>query len=446
MTTEQKEKVKKGIHYAWWILVAVVIFFGITRGGVQKALGQLYPAAALTYGVDASVTSLAYTISGIVGIFWAPIAGRLLAKYNLRYLLSIGAVAYCGAFAAFYLAANVPLFYVIFVVVGMGSAIMTIQAGPVLINRWFKEKKGLATGIMMAAVGLIGGLIQGFLGQLIATYGWQSGSAIIGIASLVICLPVIFLMVRNAPSDKKLLMYGDKGDAPSATESGQKQASAGAGFTPGVPVNVAIKKPAFYCMLLCGFFITAVAAFSSLIPTMARFLNFADVDVAVIGGNGTMFFMFGTVVGALCFGSLTDRIGARNSGIIAVVVGIIATAVLIFGARVDLNIFYGGLFLYGIMATCSGTMTPLLTIGVFGPREFPKIYGFVQSAVAIGGMVTIPVFTFILTQTKDIMMVLYAVAGIMVLIIISIVLAFASSKGLQEYMVPPATPAGTDKE
>ncbi|MDR0514581.1 MAG: MFS transporter [Coriobacteriaceae bacterium] len=416
----------KRIHYAWWVLVAVVVFFGISRGGVQKALSQIYPAAALTFGVDPAVTSLAYTVSGIINIFWAPVVGRLLAEHDLRKVLSIGAVVYCGSFAAFYFAANVPLFFIIFTVVSMGSIIMTIQAGPVIINRWFKAKKGLATGIMMAAVGLLGGLIQGFLGNLIANHGWQTGSAMVGLGSLAICLPVIFFIIRNSPEDKGLQIYGGRSGAQE--ESAENKVKAALDGQEGLTAQEARRKPAFYLLLLTGMLITEVAAYRSLIPTMGRFMGYAGLDPAIVGGNGSMFFMFGTVIGALAFGSLTDRIGARNPGIIAMCIGIISTLILIFGASIDPAVFYGGLFLYGIMASCVGTMVPLITIGVFGAKDFSRIYGFVQAAAAIGGMITIPIFTFILTQTGDINIILYTILGMCFLIIFGLIGCFALSK------------------
>src|SRR5699024_7651084 len=85
----------------------------------------------------------------------------------------------------------------------------TVIAGPVMVERWFVKKNGMALGVMTAIGGLEGGFIQPITGNLISSFGWRSSYFIIGIAVIVILVPTILFLVRNSPSEKGLLPYGE---------------------------------------------------------------------------------------------------------------------------------------------------------------------------------------------------------------------------------------------
>ncbi|CAM5705692.1 hypothetical protein LSPH24S_03530 [Lysinibacillus sphaericus] len=78
----------------------------------------------------------------------------------------------------------------------------------VLVNQWFKQRSGLALGIITAAGGLIGAFTQPLIGNLIATQGWRSAYIIVAVAAIIIIVPTIMLFLRKSPQEKGLLPYG----------------------------------------------------------------------------------------------------------------------------------------------------------------------------------------------------------------------------------------------
>src|SRR5699024_12534512 len=70
--------------------------------------------------------------------------------------------------------------YIFAIPLDVGGVFITVIAGPVLINQWFKKRNGLALGIMGVSVGLLGVIIQPVIGQLISSQGWRAAYIIVG--------------------------------------------------------------------------------------------------------------------------------------------------------------------------------------------------------------------------------------------------------------------------
>ena len=99
--------------------------------------------------------SIMYSVSALVGAVWNPIAGKLLQKYSIRMITGISVCVHALCFAAMGLMHQLWGWYSFVGLMALGAAFTTQLVGPVLINKWFKEKNGTAMGIMMAAVGLL---------------------------------------------------------------------------------------------------------------------------------------------------------------------------------------------------------------------------------------------------------------------------------------------------
>src|SRR5699024_11798434 len=121
----------------------------------------------------------------------------------------VGTVVQAGVFAMFGLMSSVWGWYIFVIPLAVGGVFIRVIAGPVMIERWFVKKNGMALGIMTAIGGLMGAFIQPITGILISSFGWRSSYFIIGIAVILILVPTILFLVRNSPSEKGLLPYGE---------------------------------------------------------------------------------------------------------------------------------------------------------------------------------------------------------------------------------------------
>lgn len=410
---------KKKIHFAWWVLLGLAIMIGFARGGINNAGGLFLAPVSEDLDISMGKLTLYFSVSSIVTMIFLPIAGKMMAKNDIRVLLIAGIVLQAGSFAMFGLMNSVWGWYLFSIPMAIGSIFVTQMAGPVLINNWFKKHNGLALGIMMAAVGAFGAVIQPMAGKLIANEGWRSAYIILGVVVIVIVIPVILLLIRMAPQQKGLLPFGVGEIAANKVEESSTDST-----NKGVTFAVAKKSSAFYALLLFFFFVTSIGSFAQHIGPYAM-ANGYDVEFA---GSVMGAFMLGMLFGALAFGFLTDKIGAKNTAIFAMITGLVSMGMLLFfeDSAVLFSIAIG---IFGFITASIGTLTPLLTSSIFGNKEYSQIFATAALGLAIAGIVALPGYGFVYDITGSYTYVLYA---IVVMLIINIGLVIMAFKGKEK--------------
>lgn len=411
---------KKKIHFAWWILIGVSIMVGLTRGGLNSSGGLFLTPVTQDLGIRMGDLNIYFSIASIVTMIFLPIAGKMMAKYNLRGLLMVAAVLQAGSFAMFGFMSSVWGWYLFSIPMAVGAVFLTQMAGPVLINNWFKKNKGLMIGIMMAVSGGLGAVLQPIVGTLIANEGWRNAYIIVGVAVIIIVIPVVFFTLRMSPKEKGLQPYG----ADEVTEEDETETPV---LEKGVTLGVAKKSSALYALIAFFFFITAIGCFAQHVPTFAVGLGYDGI----FASNAMAGWMVGALLGALAFGFLTDKIGARNTAIFAMVLGLVPVTILLTSA--DNSVMFSiAMVIFGFVVAAIGTLGPLLTSALFGNKEYSQIYAIVALGLAVAGIVALPGYGYIYDATGSYTPVLIGIACMMVINIVLIILAFNGKKKLEK--------------
>ncbi|MFS0841054.1 MFS transporter [Paenibacillus sp. 1P03SA] len=415
---------KGKIHYAWWILLGLCIMVGLGKGTLNNSAGLFLAQVSKDLGVGMGSLSLYFSVSAIVTMVFLPIGGKLLAKYDTRTLLSGAIILQAGAFALFGLMSSVWGWYILAIPLAMGGVFITVLAGPVLINQWFKKSKGLALGIMGAAGGAMGAISQPVVGNLIANQGWRTSYIIVGVAVIVIVVPIVLLLLRKSPQEKKTLPYGADFSANDTTAASH---AAEAALEKGVTLAAAKKSSSFYALIAFFFLITSAASFSVHIP---KYLASKGFDV-VFSGNVMAINMIGVLIGSLIIGFASDRIGAKNTTFITMTLGVIAIGMLLFASSstVVISVAVG---LFGLVSASIGTLGPALTSALFGNKEYSQIYSNASMGLAISSIVALPAYGFVFDFTGSYTPVLYAMVIMLIINIICISIAFGGKKKLEQ--------------
>ena len=162
---------------------------------------------AWTLFVDPMQKQTGWALSDIQGAFalfilfqtWVqPLDGWLVDRLGPRWFITAAGVL-CGVgWAGMGYATSLPMLYTSYCAAGMGAAfVYSCSIGSAL--KWFKEKRGLASGIMAAGFGGGTALFIPVISSLIATRGYQATFVATGIfQGLVILIVAQFL--RHPPA------------------------------------------------------------------------------------------------------------------------------------------------------------------------------------------------------------------------------------------------------
>ncbi|MEG0385511.1 MAG: MFS transporter [Solibacillus sp.] len=412
---------KKKIHYAWWVLLGLVVMVGAAKGGIMTTGGLFLTPITEDLGIGMGSLTLYFSIASIVTMISLPIAGKLIAKYNIRTLLVVAVILEAGSFAMFGFMNSVWGWYLFAIPMSMGSVLVTQLAGPVLINNWFKKHNGLALGIMVAAGGLIGAFLQPVAGNLIANEGWRNTYFILGIGVMAVVIPVVLLTIRMSPKQKGLLPYGIDEDHRTDTRKTQTTTNS------GVTLNVAKKSSAFYFLVIFFLFDTSIAAFNQHVAPFAMGLGY-DIKFA---GNAMGAWSVGVVIGALFFGFLSDKIGVKYTAVSAMLLGLVPVGILLLVPENPM-MFTLATSLYGFVVASLGTLGPLLTTALFGNKEFSRIYGLAITGLAVAGIVALPTYGYIFEITGSYTYVLGSIFIMLLLNVVAILMAFRGKKKLEK--------------
>lgn len=412
---------KNRIHYAWWILLGLCIIVGLGKGALNNSAGLFLTPVSKDLGIGMGNLSLYFSVSAVMMIIFLPLGGKLMAKYDTRLILTVSIILQAGAFALFGLMSSVWGWYLLAIPLAVGGVFITVIGGPVLINQWFKKKNGLALGILSAAGGGLGAIAQPVVGNLIANQGWRTAYILVGVAVIVIIVPIILLIIKRSPQDKGLRPYGaEEMDSASSMNTAK-------GSEKGVTLAVAKKSSAFYGLVIFFFLVTSIASFSAHIPTFLMNKGF-DVTFA---GNIMGTFMIGVLIGSLLIGFLTDRIGSKNTALLAMGLGLIAMCLLLFSVTSTLVITIA-VGLFGMVSSSIGTLGPALTSSLFGNKEYSQIYSNASLGLAISSIVALPAYGYVFDFTGSYNIALYSIIIMLIINIIIIIMAFKGKKKLEQ--------------
>lgn len=408
---------KERLHFAWLILIGLCVSVGLGKAALNNSAGLFLSPVSQDLNVGVGSLTIYLSVSSIVTLLFLPFGGKLLSKYSARLVLFFAIIFQAGAFALFGLMNSIWGWYLLAIPLAIGGVFITVIGGPVLIERWFSKGKGLALGILSAIGGLLGVFAQPIIGALISQFGWRNAYFITGLGVLIIVTPIILLLIRNSPKDKNTKAYGDT----STDIDPHKQIQ----NIEGIAYTTAKKTPAFFLLALFFFIITAISSFTMHVPT---YLVNHGQKVSIAGAMMSAL-MVSVFVGSLVFGYLTDKIGAKKVGLLAMILGLIATILLI--AMPDFIVVVAvALFLFGMFTSSIGTIAPAMASSLFGSKDYSQIYSTSSIGLALASIVALPAYGFIYDISGSYTTGLIIIILLFVVNIIAIILAFKNKEKL----------------
>ena len=352
----------------WTILAAgfVVLFFS---GGSRFAFGLMLRPMSEDLGLSRSSLSLAAASFMIVLAVALPIIGRLVDRYDMRYILataSIVAAVGLGLMGVVNAAWQVTLLYGLIYAVGNAGTSTAIVG--VLIVRWFERGRGIATSAAVSgnAVGQL--VIIALLASLLAFAGWRITYGVLGIANLVILVPVVLILVRPGSRIGKVAPV-DK-DVVEAT--GLVQAALPMRSVLGSRQLWVLLAVYFVCGLQDFFVATHIVAFA------------LDLRVGpVLSGNMLALMGLTGLVGVLLSGAMSDRFGAARPTALCFLLRIAIFGFIVYFQSTAAIIVFA--LLYGLTFLITAPLTVIFAGNLFGTQRLGTISALITMVHHIGG-------------------------------------------------------------
>ncbi len=158
------------------------------------------------------------TIMFLVGGFLSPFISRVMYRFGARKTIAAGAGVLGASLALLSLTQTLLQFYLLFFIVGIGMAGMSIVPGSVVVARWFERRRGFAMGILGAGIGVGGFIMPPLVGSVfIPAFGWRGTFIIAGLLPTVVITPLALFVLKEKPADMGLLPDGAESGASTAT-------------------------------------------------------------------------------------------------------------------------------------------------------------------------------------------------------------------------------------
>ena len=241
---------------------------------------------------------------------------------------------------------------------------------------------GIATGMVMAGMG-VGGIISPLLSQwLISAYGWRHAFIIVGVITLVIIIPLAQFL-KHSPQRAGLKPYGED----EIIEDKQSQSSAMGGLS----FSQAIRTSQFWLfgLILAGFFFCFGAIMVHIVP------HASDIGIPEVSAAGILSFIAGiAIIGRLIVGFISDKIGGRKALTVCLIL-MILSAVWLLSAE-EIWMFYVFAVIFGFANGGFTTLFPVVTAELFGLASLGAIIGgfviFATLGEALGAPVSGTIF------------------------------------------------------
>jgi len=384
---------ERKIFYGWWMVLAAAFSQFLVGGTFYYGFTVFFNPIRQTFGWTAAVTSVAFTLQRLEFGIMGPIAGYLVDKLGPRRLVIFG---WCVIVLGFFLMSRINslwAFYASFMVIATG---MSFASGVVIntaIANWFTKKRSRALALTYLGPGLAGTLAP-LLAFLIMQFGWRDTLTYVGIALLVICIPIC-LLIRNRPSQYGYLPDGETPTAidepasvpgihPSSEITTRPDSSSAAA---GMTAREALKTRTFWLLALVAFFMQI--GISAVHVHIVPYLESVNVPttIAAIAVTGMTLC---SLIGRLTFGFLGDFTNKRYLLTIALAFQAIGIFVFSFITEDKTWLLFLFLFTFGPGYGGQIPVRPALQGDYFGTRSFGMIMG-LTAAVSMLGALASPV-------------------------------------------------------
>lgn len=368
---------KRKIFYGYYI-VAVCTLLMATMFCLRINLFSLFVVPVTEgMGISRSQFSLISTIASFIGMILSPVAGKVLAQKNIRYIMT-AAIAVCTlSYGSLALAHEPWHLYVSAVGIGLSFIFVANLPVSILLNRWFVKNRATVTSIAFAGANIGAMILSPIVTFMLEDLGWRETYSILGIGMCVILVPIVFFVVRGNPNELGLEAYGASGVNVKSSESNAV----------GLSLKE-LRKTATFWLFLTGLtlVVLCIGVQYHMPAHITKSLGYSSEQAALF----VSIYSFVAIFGKFLIGAVFDKKGSK-AGILICAGSLTILFIFLASVKDFIPLCIGGAF-YGIGGSCGTLLAPLLVGRTFGNKYFGEIAGFVNAFTAFAMAINNPLF------------------------------------------------------
>ncbi|WP_298144285.1 MFS transporter [uncultured Acinetobacter sp.] len=371
--------------YGWWIVLALMAISGAAIALTITTFNIYLNAFTKDIGISATQFALCSTIINITVMIFSPIVGKLIQQHTKKALLFF-LTGFCLSYAAFSLASNVIVLYIVAVFFGFFSTGLTFIPPNILVNRWFVEKKGLAMSIALSGSALFGMLLSKYITYCIQNYSLAFAYQSVAAMMFVVSALLILFLIKESPESMGLKALGaDKAQLQTANVD-EKLALV------HLEPKVLKKKPFFWSMLTAQFLVGFVGGGIVLqLPVyLQNTFGMEEAATLLVITLGIMIFA------KVALGWMYDKFGSLAATTIVCAAVLMTCLPFIFTNSPDMWMLgLIGVMFWGL-GNCIGTVTPAVVASkTYGPAHYGEVYGICLRFQTLGIATGVPAISMI---------------------------------------------------
>lgn len=366
---------RRGVHYAWVVAGATFVTMLVTAGAAG-APGVLLVPLQKEFGWTAG------EVSGAIGLrlalfgLAAPFAAALMNRFGVRAITLVSLAMITGGMGLSVLMRELWQLVLLWgVVVGIGAGLSALVLAATVATRWFERRRGLVVGLLTASSATGQLIVLPLLAQVVEAVGWRAAVGLMCVL-YVAAAGLVFLLMRNEPSELGLRPYGATADAPP-----RPAASGNLLVAPFAALRDASRVPLFW--ILFGTFFVCGATTNGLVQTHLIPLC-GDLGIAATSAAGLLAIMgVFDFVGTIASGWLSDRYS--NRWLLFWYYGLRGLS-LVYLAQSDFSLVELSIFavFYGLDWIATVPPTVKLVAKHFGPAQANLVFGWVFAGHQLG--------------------------------------------------------------
>jgi MFS family permease len=362
--------------FSGWVVVVGAFFVSLFGFGVAYTFSSFFPALQQTFAATRGDISFVFALSGFLYFSLGAVSGPLADRLGPRWVTVAGML--CVG-VGMLLTSQAQALWQVYVTYGLGIGVgvgFSYTPSLAAVQRWFVRRRGFASGMAVAGIGVGTLLFPPLATWLIGVVGWRAAYGILGIVTILIG-PAAALLLAHSPQRRGLLPDGDQ--EPEAAMPGSTQAKAPISTEDDFTLGQALRTRAFWLLY--------AASFAS---SLGLFIPFAHLpayaqDHGFSAGFGALLISLigvGSTAGRFLLGHGADRLGLRLS-LQGMFLGM---TMMLLWWLIATNAWFLVIFalLFGVCYGGFVALLPALTALCFGGRRISSILGVIFTGVGVG--------------------------------------------------------------